>query len=529
MSKTTLKQRIEGLMSSTSSDQAVMACKEALKKYEEYNNFILPGHLAEQFELSVAESLIKDLESIEEGMVSDFLAVEKRIVGLNNMGVKKAIAALSESEMASNPATMYVLQSVQKVQHLPEWSIIDQVIESLKTFEWNPLVKEHLNVMKANAAKYSEDIKIYKAVDEAKASKASFVIESVEKEIDTYLNFRTSSNRAKLLESLGKYTFDQGVRKLHNVILESENTFQLKANTNDARVAKLYSPVLINEDSEVFSVFGKGYVKSGNNVRPLSEDESKMLPEYFHWMSTFLAQPNVEVSEGRVKIFSHDKKVEIVEESDNLNIHINGKVVPVDEFHKVYLNSGIFRANEREIINAVSRIVEKWNIIFELDFAKSVFPKNYGNRRVDIFKINETIHINRVDSVMNENIFHEDCNAVQAKNLVMEFAHYDLSNAFASLLSEKERELKKLEESKKQLLDTITYLEDRKTLIEGIDDEDVRESAEVKEVLEMINTEIDAVKSVYYEIHNRQKELTTVQEGLGATVGDEVEYLKKKQ
>jgi hypothetical protein len=254
-----------------------------------------------------------------------------------------------------------------------------------------------------------------------------------------------------------------------------------------------------------------------------------MLPEYFHWMSTFLAQPNVEVSEGRVKIFSHDKKVEIVEESDNLNIHINGKVVPVDEFHKVYLNSGIFRANEREIINAVSRIVEKWNIIFELDFAKSVFPKNYGNRRVDIFKINETIHINRVDSVMNENIFHEDCNAVQAKNLVMEFAHYDLSNAFASLLSEKERELKKLEESKKQLLDTITYLEDRKTLIEGIDDEDVRESVEVKEVLEMINTEIDAVKSVYYEIHNRQKELTTVQEGLGATVGDEVEYLKKKQ
>jgi hypothetical protein len=43
----------------------------------------------------------------------------------------------------------------------------------------------------------------------------------------------------------------------------------------------------------------------------------------------------------------------------------------------------------------------------------------------------------------------------------------------------------------------------------------------------MINSEIDTVKSVYYEIHNRQKELSTVQEGLG-TVGDEAEYLKKK-
>jgi len=529
MSNSTLKQRIEGLMSSTTSDQAVMACKEALKKYEEYNNFILPGHLAEQFELSVAEALIKDLEAIEENNVSDFLAVEKRIVGMNNMGVKKAIAELSESEMANNPATLYALQSLTSIQHLPEWSIVNRVIESLKSFEWNPLVKEHLNVLKANAAKYAEDIKIYTAVQEAKASKSSFLIESVENDINSYLNHRTSTNRAKLLESLGKYNFDQGVRKLYNIVSESETTFQLKSITNDARVSKLYSPVLINEDSEVFSVFGKGYVKSGDNVRALTEEESKMLPDYFHWMSSFLAQPNVEVTEGRVKIFSHDKKVEIVEENDSVNVHINGKVVSIEEFHKVYLNSGIFRMNEKEIINAVSRILEKWNLIFELDFAKSIFPKSTPNRRVDIFKINEKIHVNRVDTLMNENIFHEDCNAVQAKNLVLEFAQYDLSNAFSSMLSEKEAELKKLDESKKQLLDTITYLEERRALIEGIDDEDVKESDEVKEVLAMIESEIDAVKSVYYEIHNRQKELTTVQEGLGASVGDEVEHLKKKQ
>jgi hypothetical protein len=246
-------------------------------------------------------------------------------------------------------------------------------------------------------------------------------------------------------------------------------------------------------------------------------------------MSSFLSQPNVEVSEGKIKIYSRDKKVEIIEEDEVLSITINGKTVSINEFNNIYLKAGIFNMQEKEVINAVHQLVEKWNLIFELDFAKSIQPTGMPNRRVDIFNLGEKIHVNKVDYLMKENLFHEDCNAVQAKNLVLEFAHYDITNAFSSMLNEKEAELRKLDDSKKKVLETITYLEERKNLLSSVDDEDVLESDEYKEVLSLIESELNSVKSIYSEINNRQRELTTLEEGLGANVGDEVEYLKKKQ
>jgi prefoldin subunit 5 len=72
-------------------------------------------------------------------------------------------------------------------------------------------------------------------------------------------------------------------------------------------------------------------------------------------------------------------------------------------------------------------------------------------------------------------------------------------------------------------------LEERKNLLSSVDDEDVLESDEYKEVLSLIESELESVRAVYSEISNRQKELTTLEEGVGANVGDEVEYLKKKQ
>lgn len=529
MSKSTLKQRIEDLFSLTSSDQAVAACKEAITKYEEYASFILPPHMAQQFEVSVSETLIEKLEGISDEAVSRFLMIEKRIVGMNNIGVKKAIIALSESDMKSSPATLYVLDHLQKIQHLPEWSIVENVMESLSKFEWHELVKEHMAIIRENYEKYAEDIKIYKIIEQAKKTTTNFLLSGLETQIDEYLNTRTAAARTQLLESLSKHLYDSNIRVVYNTINETEKNFQLKTNGREAKVTNLYSPVVINEDSEVFSVHGKAYVKSGNNVRPLNEEERKMLPEYFNWMSSFFSQPNVEVGAGRIKIYAGDKKVEIVDENKGLSIHINGKTVSKEEFNKVYLKAGIFSMQEKEMITAVHRIVEKWDLVFELDFAKSIFPSGTPSRRVDLFHLGDKIHVNKVDAIMGENNFHEDCNAIQAKNLVLEFAQYDITNAFSALLDKKEAEIKRLDENKRKVLDSISYLEERKSLLASVIDEDVLESDEYAEVLSMIEKELNDVKSIYAAIGNRQKELTTIEEGVGANVGDEVEYLKKKQ
>jgi hypothetical protein len=253
------------------------------------------------------------------------------------------------------------------------------------------------------------------------------------------------------------------------------------------------------------------------------------LPENFMWMANFLLQPNVEISEGVIKIFSRDKKVEIVEENNTPVVKINSKSVTNADFEKVYLNSGIFRVEEREVLSSVYKIVENWDSIFELDFVKSIFSHSNPNRRVDIFNTGDKLHINKIDTIMNENVFIADCNGTQSRNMVLEFMNYDLGKTFSNMLSNDEVKINELEAKRKEHLDAIAFLETRKVKIDSIEDSAVRESEEVKEIFEAINEEITRLKESYANVSNEIKNFTTVSEGVGVNVNDEVEHLKKKQ
>jgi len=525
-----LRKRIEGLISSTSSEEAKNICNEALKKCSEYSIFNISPEAVEQIEMKISEGLIADLESINEGDIVNFVTTERRIVGMYDLGVKKSLKSVKESELAKHPTALYVLEKLTKLESLPEWMIVDQVIESLSAFSWDPTVKQALNEMTVNSEKFAEDIKIYKAVHEAKNNSGSaFLLSGIEKHINDYLNFRTPSNRTALIESLGKYLHDRSIRNLHNIVTETERSFQIKATGSDVIVKKAFSPVIITEKDEVFAANGVAYVKNGNKMRPLTEEENQKLPSYFTFISSFLSQNNVEISENSIKVFSRDKKVELVEEKDGLGIFVNNKKVTKDEFHRVYLNSGVFRMEEREVISAVSELIENWDTIFELDFMKSIYPKGMPHRRADVFKLNENTFIYTFDGLMNEAKFYPNCNASQSKNLIMEFASYDLGLTFKDVLASEERKVSELQEKVADCMNAINYLEERKNTIEKIEDTEIRESSEVQELLTAIQEEIDTVREEYYNAKNALKAFTHVTEGMGVSAGDEVEYLKKKQ
>jgi len=528
-----LKQRIEGLKTATNSAETITVCNESLAQIKEYAQFNLSTDATRQFEAKVAETTILALEAIDESATKAFIHIENRIQAMDNLGVKSGLRAIAESDIASHPAAMYRFKKLAGAELQPEWLVIENVIDALQGFEWDPTVKAAVSEMEVNFGKYKEDIKIYKAVYEAKNSRSEFLMTGLQKEIDNYLNERTASNRASLLEKLNSFNYDPNIRALYNTILESEKSFQLKAGSSDAVVTTLYSPVILKENAEIFSVFGKAYAKTGTDITPLTESEVSELPEHFNFISTFLSQPNVKVTENHITIFSKDKKVEIVEEAEELKIYINGKNVSMNEFHSVYLNSGMFRFEEKDVLTAVNKIVENWDSIFELDFAKSIFPKSIPTRRADIFKLGEKTYINTVDVVMKENKFYPNCNATQSRNMILEFTHYDLGLTFTDVLAVEEASINKLEENKKEFLDAIAYLENRKNLLENHENVELRESEEVKEILSAIDEEISTLKSEYFNVQNEITALKTATTNEGVAVGDEVEVEldaeKKKQ
>ena len=544
-----LKKRIENLYNTTQVLEVREACLEAGRKFGtpgtaksstlqnalvvthgsfkagETNESFAPQHS----EAEILESLIESIKDIDENITRDFVRVEKRIIGMNNLGVRTSIESILKEEVANHPSVRYVIESLRKLTELPEWLAAERVAETLAQFEWIPVIKENLAGLKENIKTYAEDIKIYKAIYEIKNSGSSYLMTTVNESIDNYLNARTASNRTKLLESLSKYVFNPQIKNLYNIISESSEGFQIKANNNDAYFKSVYSPVYVNEGKEYFSVFGKSYVKTGNDVAPLTAAEAQYLPESFTWLANYLLQSNVEIKESTIKIFSRDKKVEIIEENGVPVIGINGKKVSQVDFERFYLNSGIFRVEEREVISAVHKIVENWDSIFELDFVKSIFTHSNPYRRIDVFSCNEKMHLNKIDTMMKEDLFFANCNATQSRNMVLEFVNYDLGNSLTSVLSIDEAHIKEIESKKSTYLDAIAYLEARKTKIDSIEDKAVHESSEIVEIYEAIAEEIQSLKDQYTKAEQELGKFTKVTEGVGANVGDEVEHLKKKQ
>jgi len=548
-----LKKRIEHLYNSTQILEVREACLEAGKlltpaktssltpalqnsflmagasfKIEETNQSFAPAKSEDE----VLAGLIESIQGIDETVTKDFIRVERRIQGINNLGVRTSIESIMKEDVSKHPSVRYIIESLHKMSELPEWLVAERVVESLAQFEWIPVVKENIAGLKENIKLYSEDIKIYKSIYEIKNSGASYLMTTVNESIDNYLNHRTASNRAKLLESLSKYIFNPQIKNLYNVVTESADGFQIKANSNDAYVKTIYSPVYVKEGKEYFVVYGKAYEKNGNDVTPLTTTAVQYLPENFMWIANFINQSNVEIKENTVKIFSRDKKVEIIEEASGaLSLSINGKSVSRVDFEKFYLNSGIFRVEEREVINAVQKLVENWESLYELDFIKSIFSASNPYRRIDVFSCNEKMHMNKIDTMMKEDEFYANCNATQTRNMVLEFMSYDLGNSLTSVLSIDESHIKDLQEKKQNFLDAITYLDARRAKIDAIQDVAVRESSEIVEIYSAITEEINGLKEGYAQAEQEIKKYTTaaVSEGVGANVGDEVEHLKKKQ
>jgi hypothetical protein len=536
-----LKKRIE-ILHNASNDAAVHeACKLAIEKisgsispitpYSQSNLIKESSYIQSLINDNIVQGLIESIKHVEEDTVTKFIAVEQRIAGMHNLGVRNAITAVAQDEVATHPSTRYMVEKLTALAEFPEWLVAESAITALSQFAWSPAINERVNDLKKNTATYAEDIKIYKAVYEAKASKNNYLLTGVENHVDTYLNDRTATNRAVLLESLTKFIFDPAVKNLYNVITESAGGFQIKGNSKDAYFEKVFSLVHVNEGSEYFVVHGKPFVKTGDSVSQLIESGLQNLPADFLTVSNYLNESNVKVTEGGIKIFAKDKKIEIFEDkqSEQIFVKLNEKTVNSQDFSKVYLNSGIFRQNEMAILTAVHKIVENWNSIFELDFVKSIYSHTNPNRRVDIFSAGNTLHINKVDLAMNENIFMQDCNGMQSRNMVLEFMNYDLGNSFTSLLNKDEKHLHELESKKKFYVDSISRLEASKAKLDNISDVEVRESSEVTEMYIAICEELESLRSQYSSAIGEIKSFTTLTEGVGVNVNDEVEHLKKKQ
>ena len=527
----TLKNKIEELQSKTTSTAVYNACNEALRKMENNKAYVAVNE--SELEDTILTNLLESINTtdIKDSAASSFVSekdFEVREDSLSNMGIAETFEALSNADIAKHPAFSYAFgKIVAESANKPEWRVIESVIAVLTPFNWEPLVNEKLKVLVENADKFREDIAIHKIVEGMQSSNSRYLYTGIVTPLESYLKNRTSADRVTLMEAASKFLFDPNMKALYNFLGESQRSFHIAANDNSCSINNIYSPVSISENCEYFVAEGKVYKKEGEVISVANEEEFNSLPTSFKAVADILSWSNVTISEGSIKIWAGDKKIQLVEENSNPVISINGAVVTKANVHRSFLNSGVFRMNENVVIGAINVLAENWNTIFEMDFAKSITSKADTSKKMTVFFIGENIFINKVNTILKEDVFYTNCNATQTKNLVMEYMKFDISSSFNALLNEEEKQLSEAKALKNEYLQAISMLTDRKSRLESVPT-DIRETAEVKELILALDEEISHLKEEYSKVTTAELSVTKVDEGMGFNVGDEAELGKKK-
>lgn len=502
-----LKSRIENLKKETGAMAVKELCEKAIAKIEDINEMHTSLTAKSEIENGIIEKFISDVKrmKVNDTETRKFLEREERFFNINNLGVKAAINKIAESDLTEHPALRYAINAFAKRTNVPEYIIAEEFVSVMHPFEWHPVVKECLSVIREKANENKEDFIIHKSIYNLKNSRSSYILSGINESIDDYLMNRTKASKARLVEKLNKFIFDPMVRDLANVVRESE-TLNVTSNSA-AKASKIYAPVIVNENSETFGIGDDFYEKSGNTIRRLSENEIKNIDPVIVELSKFIAGKNVSITSEGITILSNTKKVQLVKENDNLRISVNGKEVTHADFNKIFSNAGVFRPYELKVMESINCLIENYDAIVEVEFAKRIESNLVENRRVDIIKLDESIYITQNDPSMGKRNFFKNLNAIQTKTLVNEFLSYDVSEAFVDMITVEHAEIKAIEETKKAYIQTISQLEEKLNDLSKIKDTAITESAEFQSIVKVLEEEINDLKAEYNEyvatVHNK--------------------------
>jgi len=503
---TKLKERINILKESTTNQEIIILADAAINSCKQAPEYL---------QSMVAESLINDLKEYDDPATKKFIAREQRILAIDNLGLKDLLTKISESELMYNQQTKYAITSyAEALKYQPEYSLVEGMVVELNCLGWHKLVAEGIATIQENCEKYKEEIFLCNFINEIKNSAGDYLTKFFITEFDNYFVNRDEYSKQALMEKIEPYLYDGRMQKLSNFLKETSAGLQAFSD-NIAEVSTIYSPVIIKENSEIFYSSGQMLKRNNGSLVQLSEAELREVPQSFYMLAEFINRPIVKMGNNKATIYTSDKKVEVLKEGETTILKLNGKQMAAESFTKFFMNEGIFRAQDNNVLANVLNLYENFDSIYEIDYGKRIFSKIHEAQWIDVFKLDKNVAAIRIDAQNGLNEFYNSLNAVQTKVLVQEHVGFDISRSFRDLLPSEEAKVKEYNTEIAKIDETILSLKTKKEeiLTEVNESAILRNDATIKELLEAIDTEISKLQESKSMFNNILEKFSTISIG----------------
>jgi hypothetical protein len=491
-----LKNRIEKLKNQTSDVEV----REVLENILEF-----AGNVSEQKLSSITRERLNNFKK-KDSLVEKFLETEKHISRLDDMGISRALDRIKYTGVwEHNPRIQYVSEWYEKskLTNTPDFLIVEQFIGQMKPFCFDPSINEAVQVVSKMQTMMAEEIAVANTIHLLENSRSSKFYKPLLESMHSYLENKSDANRSGLIAEMETYAYEPVIRNLQNVLKTFESNtntskFNITNGSTECSVNSVYSFVLVEKNADYFVVDNHYFKKINEQVTPIDIDAMARINDSFVTLNNILNEENVSIDKETLTYRYGNNKISI--NLSDKSINLNGSSTKLEEVNRQLLESGIFRWNQQDDLNNFNLIFENIDTLCEIDFAKTIVSKKHTSIKASVIRLGDSVTVIKSNPYMNENKVFSSMNGTQARDLVLEFLNYDISESMHDFLAVEEQKIKQIESERRVILNRIEeYKENIQKIEEAQQDILLSGSEEIFTLKKELKREINKLKSEYAE------------------------------
>jgi len=334
-----------------------------------------------------------------------------------------------------------------------------------------------------NSAKWS--YRISESIDRVSYQKGK-LMESLTNDLTSLLN--ESDVKSKFAAVAAKNPWSMDCKAIVNE-MNAEDTNV--ASTANGKVVSVLSPVLESENGLTFRLHGKNYNFNGADITEANVTD----PRFF------------DVSEG-IDMFSRNENILSLHGENGKSLEYNiaegtlsmGKV-DMTNYSIIELKEALLATNFSGYRNQwqndkICKFFESVDLLAEMDNFTTIQSQAHKDVFVSVIALDEGIYVNTVNPGMGINEMKKYDTATETVDIVKEFVNFDLSSLLSERLIAEDNE-KAIEENKrKDLRDSISFLEEKKSEVEAA----IKKLGETEELTEALNLLAEELKGKEKEL-----------------------------
>ena len=393
-----------------------------------------------------------------------------------------------------NEETEVISEEIENsVNPMLKFSIAKQLYRDLSSSEWLNPIRELRTYITGAYEDTKWSFRVTEAITRTQTQKGK-MYEGLVNDLEGLLNESSDSIKSKFSAIAAKNPWSMDCKAILNEMKGEDN----KATANGGgTISTVLSPVLESENGLTFHLHGKNYNFDGKTITEAEVKDPRFF-DILEGLGMFKNMNNTLVTFGE----GTDKTLEYNLSEGTLMLGktnlTNASIIEVKE-SLMALNFFGYRNQWKN--DKVCKFFESIDLLAEMDNFTNITSNEYKNLSLTMINVNEGVYVNKVNSAMHVNEMVFVSSATETVKLVKEFINYDASPILSEKLISENNEVAKVEKSRSDISDKITFLEEKKAKVKEAIDK-LGETEELTEAMNLLKEEISKFEKSLQETYN---------------------------